>query len=61
MPGSGSLMHHAAHWRQRAQNQRELAELVDSPEIKAAILKTAEEYERLALRAEGREPPPNPS
>jgi hypothetical protein len=35
-------MHDAAHWRRRGAEQRALAEMVDDPDVKAAILRTAE-------------------
>ena len=37
---------------------RAVAELVDDPEAKAVLLRNADEYERLAQRAEGRDPRP---
>jgi hypothetical protein len=40
-----------AHWHLRAQEARLLAAQLEDPEAKAATLKIAEEYERLAVRA----------
>lgn len=40
-----------AHWHQRAQEARLLAEQLEDLVAKASILGMAEEYDRLALRA----------
>jgi hypothetical protein len=45
------LLDNPAHWHLRAQQARRLASQLDDPEAKAATLKIAEEYERLAMRA----------
>jgi hypothetical protein len=45
------LLNNPAHWHLRAQEARLLANHLEDPEVKAATLKIAEEYERLALRA----------
>jgi hypothetical protein len=49
-----SLLNDPAHWRLRAQAQL-LASQLDDPVAKAATLKIAQEYERLAARAANRE------
>jgi hypothetical protein len=43
----------AAPWRQRAEEARRMADLIDVPS-KEAMLRIAEEYENLAERAEQR-------
>ena len=48
MPAS---LNSPAHWHLRAQESRLLAEQLDDPDAKAAILKIAEEYEQLAVTA----------
>ena len=45
------LLNNPAHWHLRAQEARLLAARLEDPEAKAAIVKIAEEYERLAVRA----------
>jgi hypothetical protein len=45
------LLNNPAHWHLRAQEARLLASQLDDPEAKAATLKIADEYERLAVRA----------
>jgi hypothetical protein len=45
------LLNNPAHWHLRAQEARLLAAQLEDPEAKAATLKIAEEYERLAVRA----------
>jgi hypothetical protein len=49
------LLNNPAHWHLRAQEARLLASQLDDPVAKAATLKIAEEYERLAARAERRD------
>ena len=45
----------AEHWRQRAEEMRKIAEGLDFlSRAKASILRTADEYDRLAARAEKR-------
>jgi hypothetical protein len=45
------LLNNPAHWHLRAQEARLLAAQLEDPEAKAATMKIAEEYERLAVRA----------
>jgi hypothetical protein len=52
MPASLS---NPAHWHLRAQEARLLAGQMDDPEAKAAILKMADDYDRLAVRATKRQ------
>lgn len=42
------------HWLDRAKQARALAEQLDDPEAKRTMLATADDYERLAKRAEER-------
>jgi hypothetical protein len=42
------------HWLDRAKEARALAEQIDDPEVKRTMLKNADDYERLAKRAEER-------
>jgi len=42
------------HWLNRAKEARALAEQIDDPEAKRTMLKNADDYERLAQRAEER-------
>jgi len=42
------------HWLDRAKEPRALAEQMDDPETKRTMLKNADDYERLAKRAEDR-------
>ena len=51
---SGTFINDPAHWRDRAQQMRVLAEDMNDEYSKAAMLRIAEEYERLAKRAEQR-------
>jgi hypothetical protein len=46
-----ALLNNPAHWQLRAEETRLLAAQLIDPEAKATILKIAEEYDRLALRA----------
>jgi hypothetical protein len=50
-----SLLNDPAHWHLRAQEAQLLAAQLDDPVAKAATLKIAEAYERLATRAAKRE------
>ncbi len=45
------LLNNPVHWQLRAQEARQLAEKLEDPEAKAAILKIADEYDGLAARA----------
>jgi hypothetical protein len=42
------------HWLKRAKEARALAEQINDPEAKRTMLKNADEYERLAHRAQER-------
>ena len=42
------------HWLDRAKEARALAEQIDDPETKRTMLKNADDYERLARRAQDR-------
>jgi hypothetical protein len=42
------------HWLQRAEEARAVAEGITDPESKRMMLKIAEDYEKLALRASNR-------
>jgi len=42
------------HWRERAEEARVHAEQISDPESKRMMLKIAEDYEKLAKRAEER-------
>jgi hypothetical protein len=46
-----ALLNNPAHWHLRAQEARLLANALEDPEAKAATLKIADEYDRLAQRA----------
>jgi hypothetical protein len=43
-----------AHWRERAQEARALANQISDPHAKTAMLRIGDEYERLAKRAAAR-------
>jgi hypothetical protein len=45
------LLNNPAHWQLRAQEARRTATQLEDPEAKAAVLKIANEYDRLAARA----------
>ena len=45
------LLTDPAHWHLRAQEARRLAQKLDDPEARAAKLKMADRYARLAARA----------
>jgi hypothetical protein len=49
-----SFINNAAHWRQRAEHIRALADDMRDPEFSATLLRIAEDYDRLARGAEGR-------
>ena len=51
--GMGVSMHDAESWRRRAAEMRTIADgLTALPGAKAVIMRTADEYDRRALRAE---------
>jgi hypothetical protein len=43
-----SHLSHSDYWRLQAQEARRTAQRLDDPEVKAAMLKKADEYDRLA-------------
>ena len=49
-----SAINDPEHWRQRAQEMRDLAAEVNDPLFKQTMLRIAEDYDRLATRAEER-------
>ena len=49
-----SFINDPEHWRQRAEEMRTLADGISDEEARATMLKIAEDYERLAKRAEQR-------
>jgi hypothetical protein len=51
---SQSSINDPQHWRDRAKEARALADQINDAEAKAAMLRIAEDYERLAKRAEAR-------
>jgi len=53
--GMPRLLNNPAHWHLRAQEAQLLASHLEDPVAKAATLKIAEEYERLATRAAKRD------
>jgi uncharacterized protein YjiS (DUF1127 family) len=50
-----SLVNDAAHWRVRAREARALAEQMDDPCSRRTMLVIAQDYEKLAARAEERD------
>jgi hypothetical protein len=46
-----ALLNNPAHWQLRADETRLLADHLIDPEARATILKMADEYDRLAVRA----------
>ena len=55
-----AILKDAAHWKERAEDARRVAAQLTQPEDRARMLEIAENYERLAVRAQVRadaEPP----
>jgi hypothetical protein len=48
---STSILDDPEHWRQRAEESRLIAEQLDDPVARAAMLRIAEDYERIAEQA----------
>jgi len=48
---STSFINNPEHWRERAEESRTLAEQMNDPDSRAAMLRIANDYERLAERA----------
>ena len=49
-----SLLNDSKHWRDRAQEARAIADETDTELIRRSMLRIAEEYERVAEKADGR-------
>jgi hypothetical protein len=49
-----SFIHEPAHWRKRAEQARTIADQMNDAEARSMMLKIAEDYEKLAKRAEAR-------
>jgi hypothetical protein len=49
-----SFINDPNHWRDRAEEARTLAQQMNDEDTKAAMLRIAKDYERLAARAEQR-------
>jgi hypothetical protein len=56
-----SFINDPEHWRQRAGEARSVAEQMNEPQSKEAMLRIAKDYERLAERAEQRAKGSGPS
>jgi hypothetical protein len=56
-----SLIDNPKHWCDRAEEVRTLAEQMNDPESKSTMLRIAEDYERLATRAQRRGESGSPS
>jgi hypothetical protein len=59
MAKNQTLMNDPKHWRDRAEEARLLAHDMNDPQSKAAMLRIAQEYDRLADRAQQRAKPAN--
>jgi hypothetical protein len=46
-----SILNDAAHWRERADEARALADQMSDPDARASMLRVAQEYEKIAERA----------
>jgi hypothetical protein len=55
------LINDAGHWRQRAERARALAKEMNDFGATVALLKIADDYDRLARRTEERRRPRNPT
>jgi len=57
-----AILKDAAHWKERAEDARRVAAQLTEPEDRARMLEIAENYERLAVRAQVRADadPPGP-
>jgi hypothetical protein len=59
---STSILDDPDHWRERAAESRKIAEQLDEPLAKAAMLRIAQDYDRIAeqarVRALGARPKP---
>ena len=49
-----AILKDAAHWKERAEDARRVAAQLNEPEDRARMLEIAENYERLAVRAQVR-------
>jgi len=49
------LIHDPEHWRSRARDMRRLADGITDLVTKSTMLRIADDYDRVAQRAEGRE------
>jgi hypothetical protein len=59
MAKNETLMNDVKHWRDRTQEARVLAHDMNDPQSKAAMLRIAQDYDRLADRAQQRAKPAN--
>jgi hypothetical protein len=48
----------AQHWLKRAEEMRQIAEIVADTDVKQKLLEIAKTYDRLASRASGNDTPP---
>jgi hypothetical protein len=54
-----SILDDASYWRKRARETMAKAAIAWKPEVRERLLRVANEYEEIALRAERREDPPS--